>query len=44
MNSPKQKRRKLHDFEDDNDKYEQYMKMIDNLEPYSNMLKEEIRQ
>ena len=35
---------KLHYFEDDENKYEQYMKMIDNLEPYANMLKEEIRQ
>ena len=35
---------KLHDFEDIPEKYEQYMKMIDNLEPYANMLKEAIRE
>jgi len=34
---------KMHDFQDDKYKYEMYLKMIDNLEPYANMIKEEIR-
>ena len=34
---------KMHDFQDVKDKYEMYLKMIDNLEPYANMIKEEIR-
>ena len=34
---------KMHDFQDDNYKYEMYLKMIDNLEPYANMIKEEIK-
>ena len=34
---------KMHDFQDNNEKYEMYLKMIDNLEPYANMVKEEIR-
>jgi hypothetical protein len=33
----------MHDFQDIKDKYEMYLKMIDNLEPYANMIKEEIR-
>ena len=32
---------KMHDFQDDKYKYEMYLKMIDNLEPYANMIKEE---
>ena len=34
---------KMHDFQEDKVKYEMYLKMIDNLEPYANMIKEEIR-
>ena len=34
---------KMHDFQKDKVKYEMYLKMIDNLEPYANMIKEEIR-
>ena len=30
---------KLHDFQDDPEKYEMYIKMINNLEPYGQMLK-----
>ena len=33
---------KMHDFQDNKEKYEMYLKMIDNLEPYANMVKEEI--
>lgn len=35
---------KLHDFEDNPSKYEMYMNMINNLEPYGQMLKEGIRE
>ena len=34
---------KLHYFEDVPEKYELYMNMINNMEPYGQMLKEEIR-
>lgn len=34
---------KLHDFQDEKEKYDMYMKQIANLEPYSNTIKEEIR-
>lgn len=35
---------KLHEFENVPEKYELYMKMINNMEPYGQMLKEEIRE
>lgn len=35
---------KLAEFEDDPVKYELYIKMINNMEPYGQMLKEEIRE
>ena len=34
---------KMHDFQDNEHKYNMYMNMINNLEPYANMVKEEIR-
>lgn len=34
---------KLHDHENDPEKYELYMNMIQNMEPYGQMLKEEVR-
>ena len=34
---------KLHDFEHDEEKYNLYVNLIQNLEPYGQMLKEEIR-
>lgn len=35
---------KLHEFQGNEEKYNMYALMIENLEPYSNMLKEEIRE
>jgi hypothetical protein len=35
---------KLHDFQKDKEKYELYMKMINNMEPYGSMIKEQIRE
>ena len=35
---------KMHDHQDNEVKYNQYADMIQNLEPYSNMVKEEIRE
>lgn len=35
---------KLHDHEDDPEKYELYLNLIANMEPYGNMLKEQIRE
>ncbi len=35
---------KMHEHEDDPKKFELYMKMIRNMEPYGQMLKEEIRE
>lgn len=35
---------KLHDYQKDRDKYELYMKMINNMEPYGSMIKEQIRE
>lgn len=34
---------KLHDFQDDPEKYEMYVKLINNMEPYGYTIKEEIR-
>ena len=35
---------RLHDFQKDKQKYEIYMKMIHNMEPYTSMIKEQIRE
>ncbi len=35
---------KLHDYQYDKEKYELYMQMISNLEPYGSMVKEQIRE
>lgn len=35
---------KLHDHQKDKEKYELYMKMINNMEPYGSMVKEQIRE
>ena len=35
---------RLHDFQDDPKKYQMYMELIQFMEPYSNTLKEEVRQ
>mgnify|MGYP006275882741 FL=1 len=35
---------KLYDFQKDKDKYELYLKMINNMEPYGSMIKEQIRE
>lgn len=35
---------RLHDFQDDPEKYEMYIDLIQFLEPYGNRLKEEIRE
>lgn len=35
---------KLHDFQDDLVKYEMYMQLIQNMEPYGNLLKARIRE
>lgn len=34
---------KLHDYQRDKEKYELYMQMINNMEPYGSMVKEQIR-
>jgi hypothetical protein len=35
---------KLHDYQHDKEKYEFYMKLINNMEPYGQMVKEQIRE
>jgi len=35
---------KLHDYQDEPEKYEIYMKQIENLEPYTNTIKAQIRE
>lgn len=35
---------KLHDFQEDAEKYEMYMNLIQNMEPYTNTLKSRIRE
>lgn len=35
---------RLHDFQDDPKKYKMYMELIQFMEPYSNVLKEEVRE
>ena len=35
---------KLHDFQDEKEKYDLYVKMIANMEPYGQMIKEQIRE
>lgn len=34
---------KLHDYQEDREKYEMYIKLINNMEPYGFTIKEEIR-
>lgn len=35
---------KLHDFQEEPDKYEMYMNLIQNMEPYGNIMKSRIRE